>query len=151
MKPANDNGSLLAARTKQYNIPPLPYLPMGKNVLVYRMPMETKTAGGLYIAETARVAKPMGILVAAGLAALDVLSDHLVEIGDIVWFGRFHEYEEEVKRDPEGKGQTILQMKAEDVNGSVDALERVRDYEVVRVAVSDDEPDTQHIYKRVAK
>lgn len=148
MKPANDNGlgvrpgPQLGQRVKLYNIPPIPYLPMGKNVLVYRMPSETKTAGGIYITETARQAKPMGILVSAGLAAHEVMQDHLIEIGDVVWFGRFHEYEEEVKRDPEGKGQTILQMKIEDVLGSVDALERVREYAIER------NEDEQLIYVR---
>lgn len=146
MKPANDNGNMLSARMKHYEIPDLPYLPSGSNVLVYRLPSETKSAGGIIIAETARVARPMGVLVGAGLAARDVMADHLMELGDIVWFGRFHEYEEEVKRDPEGKGKTILQMKIADVLGSVDALERVRGYVVVREVVSGDEE--QFVYKR---
>lgn len=140
MKPANDNGSLLEQRRKLYGIPETPYLPMAKNVLVFRMPSETRTAGGLYIAETAQEPKPMGVLVAAGLAAHDVLSDHLVEIGDVVWFGRWAGWEKEVQRDPEGKGKQILQMKVEDVLGSVDALERVARYEI------DLNEEGEHVY-----
>lgn len=116
--------SLATERAKMYGIPSAPYLPMGKNVLVFRLPSESRTAGGLYIAETAQDPKPMGVLLDAGLAARDILADHLVEIGDIVWFARFAGWEKEVQRDPEGKGKSILQMKVEDILGSVDALER---------------------------
>lgn len=140
MKSANDNGSRMEERRKMYGIPETPYAPMGKNVLVFRMPSETRTAGGLYIAETAQEPKPMGVLVAAGLAALDVLSDHLVEIGDVVWFGRFAGWEKEIQRDPEGKGKQILQMKVEDVLGSVDALERIARSDI------DLNEDGEHIY-----
>ncbi len=124
MKPANDNGSLLASRMKTYDIPDPPYLPMGKNVLVFRLPSETKSAGGIIIAETAQEPKPMGVIIAAGLQAMEILRDHLIFEGDIVWFGRFAGWEREVQRDPAGKGKSILQMKVEDVLGSVDALER---------------------------
>lgn len=117
--------SLLSERSKMYGIPSAPYLPMGKNVLVFRLPSESRTSGGLYIAETAQEPKPMGVVVEAGLAARDVMADHLVEIGDIVWFARFAGWEKEIQRDPEGKSKQILQMKVEDVLGSVDALARL--------------------------
>lgn len=130
----------LEARRKLYGIPEAPYLPMGKNVLVFRLPSETRTAGGLYIAEIAQEPKPIGVLVAAGLAALDVLADHLVEIGDIVWFARFAGYEREVARDPEGKAKEILQCKVEDVLGSVDALERRKTCDI------DLNEEGEHIY-----
>jgi chaperonin GroES len=135
--------SKLEERRKLYGIPETPYLPMGKNVLVFRMPSETRTAGGLWVAESAQEPKPMGVLVAAGLGALDVMADHLVELGDVVWFGRFAGWEKEIQRDPEGKGKQILQMKVEDVLGSVDALERVPAYEAVR-----DSETGEHIYQR---
>ena len=116
----------LAERRKQYDIPELPYLPAGKVVLVFRLPNETKTAGGLFIAETAQDPKTMGVLVGAGLEALDILRDHLIEIGDIVWFGKFEGWEHEVKRDAENKGKQINQFKVDGILGSVDALERVQ-------------------------
>lgn len=138
--------SQFSERVKQYGIPPIPYLPQGKNVLVFRVPNETRTAGGLYIAETAQEPKPCGILVGAGLAARDVMADHLIEIGDEVWFGRFAGWEKEVARDPEGKGKAILQMKIEDVLGSVDAIERFDDHTIARDLDPESETYGEHYY-----
>lgn len=116
--------SRLEERTRIYGIPEIPYLPMGKNVLVFRLPNETVSAGGIFLAESAQEPKPMGVLVAAGISALEIFGDHLVEIGDIVWFARFAGYEKEIQRDPEGKGKQILQCKVDEILGSVDAIER---------------------------
>lgn len=132
--------SRLAERARMYSIPEIPYLPMGKNVLVFRLPSETRTAGGLYIADNAQEPKPMGVIVGAGLAAIDVMTSALIELGDIVWFGRFAGWEKEIQRDPEGKGKQILQMKIEDVLGSVDAIERAQRCDI---ALNDDD---QHVY-----
>ncbi len=116
----------LEERQKQYGIPPIPYLPAGKVVLVYRLPSETRTAGGLFIAETAQEPVSQGVLLSAGLEALDVLKDHLIEIGDVVWFGKFEGWETEVQRDPENRGKQINQFKVDGVLGSVDAIERLQ-------------------------
>lgn len=136
--------SKLDERIKQYGIPPIPYLPAGKNVLIYRLPTETRTAGGLFIPDAVGEPQPMGVLLSAGLAARDVMVDHLIEVGDVVWWGRFAGWEKEVERDPENKGKKILQMKIEDVLGSVDAIERVKDYDIV--LEDDGEGGEQHVY-----
>ncbi len=120
----------LAARIREYGIPKPPYLPMGNNVLVYRIPSETRTAGGLYVPDEHQEPKPMGVLIGAGLAARDVMESSLIELGDIVWFGRFAGWEKEVERDPANAGKSVLQMKIADVLGSIDALERVGGYEI---------------------
>ena len=135
--------SKLAERIKKYGIPAIPYLPKGKNVLVFRLPSEEVTAGGIILAEDAKEPKTYGVLVKAGLAALDEMRDHLIELGDIVWFGRFAGWEKEVQRDPMGKGKSIMQMKIEDINGSVDGLERENDY-----TVEYDEETGQHYYEK---
>lgn len=134
--------SVLEKRRKEYDIPELPYLPVGNNVLVYRLPSETVSKGGIIYAEVAQEPKPCGVLVGIGLAALDKLSDHLVELGDVVWFGRFAGWEKEIARDPEGKSKSIIQMKAEDVLGSIDALERVKNYRIETTEFD------QHVYVR---
>jgi chaperonin GroES len=130
-------------RRKKHGIPPNPYLPMGKNVLVFRLPAEEVTAGGIIIADSAKEPKPYGVLVGAGLAALDVMGDHLIELGDIVWFGRFAGWEKEIERDPEGKGKVILQCKIEDILGSVDALDRIKNCTVEK------SEDGTHYYEPV--
>jgi chaperonin GroES len=138
--------SKLGQRIEEYGIPSIPYLPQGKNVLVFRIPSETRTAGGLYVPDEHREAKPMGVLLAAGLGARDVMADHLIDVGDVVWFGRFAGWEKEVQRDPEGKGKQILQLKIDDVLGSVDALERAEEYEIC--VVQDGENAGQHYYQK---
>lgn len=125
----------LSERVEKYKIPPIPYLPSGKTILVWRLESEEKN-GLIYVPEEHREVKDIGILLAAGLTARDVFADHLIEIGDICWFGRFAGTERTVKRAEGEKGQKILSMKVEDVLGSVDALERVKDYAIVR----DDKP-----------
>ena len=115
---------------KQYDIPDVPYLPLGKVCLVFRMPSEEKTAGGLYVPEDNRGPKSYGVLVAAGLAAREILRDALIEIGDIVHFGRYEGDESEFKRVAASSGIKLLQLKVEGILGSVDALKRVTEYEI---------------------
>ena len=137
---------LLAERRRTYDIPELPYLPCGKVVLVFRLPNETRTSGGLFLAETAQEPKTMGVLVGAGLEAMDILKDHLIEIGDIVWFGKFEGWEHEVKRDAENKGKQINQFKVDGILGSVDAIERVQGKNPTHRLVYDAEAG-QHKYE----
>ncbi len=120
--------SLLDEKRKAYSIPDAPYGPKGKVCLVYRLPPETRTAGGLYIAEAHQEPKPTGILIAAGLAARDEMKDHLIELGDQVFFGRFAGYDQEIARDPENKGKAISQLMISDIHGSVEAIEREKDH-----------------------
>lgn len=137
--------SLLDKRRKELGIPEIPYLPIAKNVLIYRLPEEERTAGGLYVPESNREPHSKGVLLAAGLGALDILYAHLVEIGDVVWFGRFAGWEKEVERGATEKGAKILQAKVEDVLGSVDAIARAREYRIVL-----DADEGEHSYERKA-
>lgn len=142
--------SKLAARIEEFDIPPIPYLPLGKNVILFRMPAETTTAGGLIIPETEWQPKPEGVLLAAGLNALDILRDNLIELGDVVWFGRFAGWDKEVKRDPANKGKAVVQMKVEDILGSVDAVSRVYGGRATHHIDFDSDADDgngQHVYK----
>lgn len=129
---------------KDYDIPNAPYLPMGKTCLVFRMPAEEKTAGGLYIPEEHAGPKSYGVLVAAGLQAREILRDALIEIGDVVHFGRFEGQESEFKREAAASGRYLLQLKVEGILGSVDALDRIKEYEIEE----NDEGDL--VYKRKA-
>jgi len=123
--------TILEKRIKLYDIPEIPYLPMHKDVLVFRMPDEEQSAGGIFIPKTNAEPKSYGVLVAAGLGALDVLWPNLVEVGDIVWFGTYEGEEKEITREVGSEGKKLLQMKVEGIRGSVDAVERARDFAVV--------------------
>lgn len=120
-----------AALRKELDIPALPYLPLGKNVLIFRLEGEEKTKGGIYVPDEHREVKSRGILLAAGLAARDVLADGLIEIGDEVCFAHFAGRDREVEKREGRAPSKILECKVEDVLGSVDALERVKDYDIV--------------------
>lgn len=123
--------SKLDERRKKYNIPPAPYGCFGDDIIVYRLPYEEKV-GMIYLPQNDE-AEPesRGVLVAAGLGALDVLADHLGEVGDIVWFGTF---DGEEKHAGAGKKGRFLQMKISAIRGSEDKLEREQNYTVVRDA-----------------
>jgi chaperonin GroES len=119
--------SKLDERRTKYSIPALVYLPRGKTVVVWRLPSEVKTAGGLFIPGTAEQIKSRGILLACGLQARDLLGDDLVEVGDEVYFTRYGA----VERDLDGPGSAkLLELKAEDILGSADGLERVKGYDI---------------------
>jgi co-chaperonin GroES (HSP10) len=132
---------------RRYDIPEAPYLPMGKVVLVFRMPVEEKTAGGLFVPATNAEPKQYGVLVAAGLQAREIMRDALIEIGDVVWFGRFEGQEKEISREIAEKGRYLLQMKVEGVLGSVDALKRVDSYDVA----TDEEGNLSYQRKTIMK
>jgi len=120
--------SLLDEKRKKYGIPALSHGCKGKVVLVYRLPPETMTAGGLYVPEEHQEQKRYGILLAAGLTARDEMRDHLIELGDTVFFGRFAGDVEEIKRDPENRGKAISTMMIADIHGSVEQLAREEDH-----------------------
>src|SRR5262245_23550595 len=102
---------------------------MGHNVLIWRLGGEEKTAGGLYVPEEHREVKSRGILLSTGLAAHDILEDALIEVGDEVCFSHWAGRDRETKERTAGeKASKILECKAEDILGSVDALERLKDY-----------------------
>jgi chaperonin GroES len=128
------------------NIPPIPYLPVGEVVLVYRLPGEEKSAGGIYKPEEYRDVLSKGILIAAGLAARDVMADALIETGDIVYFARFAGDEKEFAREAAGKGEKLLQLKVREILGSADGLERSKHYRIVLKTY--DDGTSEHVYER---
>ena len=134
----------LEEKRKKYDIPEPFYLPLGKNVLIWRIEGEEKTAGGLYVPEEHREVKTRGVLIAAGLAALDVLADNLIAVGDEVVFAKYAGRDREAPERKQGEKTTkILECKVEDVLGSVDALVRVKNYDAKR-----DGETGEHFYAR---
>ena len=130
------------------NMPAVEYGPMGKNVLLYRIEGEEKTVGGLYVPDANREIKSRGILLAAGLAALDVLADALIEIGDEVCIARFGGDDREIKRREGQAKATILECKVEDINGSVEQLERAKGYDIIRSDGDDGYEAGTHYYRK---
>lgn len=125
------------------------YLPMGKNCLVARLPPKNRTEGGLWLADTDTEAPLYGILIAAGLAARDIMKDALIEIGDVVKFGKFEGAEEEFERERLKQGKYILQVKIEGINGSVEADRRADLCDLVYD--EDDSGNGQHFWRPQAE
>ena len=66
-----------------------PGVPLGSRVLVREFAPESKTEGGLAVAETAKERYFAGVIVAAGDQAADKLYDLGVELGDEIWYGKY--------------------------------------------------------------
>ena len=87
---------LLKKRIKEYKIPPCPGQATFDNVLIFMLPDENVCRekfgkdSSIYKPETKDSADkdrcPRGVIVSAGLGAMDMLCSHGIEVGDIVWF-----------------------------------------------------------------
>ena len=147
-----DGKARLTARLSDHRVKVEPYMPMGDNVLVLRLPAPptpTKTAGGLFIPEVSQEEpepRSEGILVQAGLLARDVLRSHGIILGDHVQIGRFAGWEKEFEADKAGKStKRILQMKERDVLGSFDLWDRLFGEDPTMKIIFDPETDEHRI------
>jgi co-chaperonin GroES (HSP10) len=85
---------LLTKRVDEFNIPPWPGEACFERVIVYCLPdshaAREQTEGGIYIptqrVDTDKKRSPRGIVVSAGLKALDILRSNGMDIGELVWF-----------------------------------------------------------------
>lgn len=107
------------------------YLPAMNNVLVYRFKAEDKTKGGIIMPDTAKPVYSRGILLAMGLQAYDKLSDALIEVGDEVFLAHYAGRDrDEAARQAGQPPVSMVELKAEDVLGSIEAKQRVKDYTI---------------------
>jgi hypothetical protein len=87
--------SLLEKRIREYSIPPWPGQAMYGRIIVYRIPdkaAERRTfveGGVIEMTEEAASGRawraPRGIIVSAGLQAMDVLRGNGIGLGDMIW------------------------------------------------------------------
>ncbi len=113
----------------KHDIGPIPYLPGMNNVLVYRVVAEEKTTGGIIMPDSAKPVLSRGILLAMGLEAYDKLNDALIQVGDEVMLAHYAGRDRDVADRKEGRPPSkVLECKAEDVLGSVEAVERVKNF-----------------------
>lgn len=135
---------MAALRAKHPGMPKRPVLPQGKKVIVWRLPLVTKTAGGLFLPEEHANPEPMGILIGAGLAARDRMRDALIEMGDTVMLPRFTTNSPEVERKGAEKGKHVELLNIEDLVGSVEADERLEN----EYHIAYDEENGEHFYEK---
>lgn len=107
---------------------PIPYLPIGWRVAVIDSLADDYAKAGLIMVDDSNEAKHVGELVAAGLAALDVLHSHGIRVGDTIIWGKFAGVWEDWKTVENGKTKItkVLYMSVNDILGSLDLADRVR-------------------------
>jgi len=125
---------LLAKRIGELGIPPWPAQAMFERVLIYRIPDEeaaSETYGETQILKPeTRVAvdksrSPRGIIVSAGLRALDIMRSNGMRLGELVWFSPHVPTRFEVAKDDGGQPVEFYFMNVGDVIMSEDVLERL--------------------------
>lgn len=138
--------SLLDDRIKEYDIPPLPYEPFGDRIVVYMIP-EAKTKRDTYI-EGGRIHMPevvksneerasaRGILIGAGLRAMDSLRGYGIELGMLLWVSRLSPWRHVVDRTEKGEVEMMF-LSVGDIVGCEDVL-KARQGGKVSVQVGDD-------------
>ncbi len=92
--------------------------PLQDRIIVKRVEEETKTAGGIFIPETAKEKPQRGKVVAAGNGKKTEDGKVLpldVKVGDIVLFGKYSGQSVKVE------GEELLVMREEDIMGVIEA------------------------------
>lgn len=139
---------LLRERIVQYDIPPAPGAINFEDVLIFQVPDQEWSSekwssdSTLYKPEYVQDADkrkcPRGIIVSAGLKALDIMRDHGMQLGEMVLFSpnSFHRFQ--VKRTGDGKMVEFPFMHISDVHISEDIPSRLAagELEMVRVGRS---------------
>src|SRR3990167_5395868 len=129
--------SLLEKRIEEFQLPRCPYQPAFDRIAVVVVP-EDKAARDSFI-KGGVIVKPKqtkdwetntsarGVLVAAGLGALDVLRSHGMEVGHVVWVARLSPWRHVIERSEKTGGDVeMLFMRVGDIVGSEDTLKTVQ-------------------------
>lgn len=142
---------LLAKRVNELGIPAWPGQACFERVIVYRIPDEGSAsekfaADGVIIKpetrrETDKDRSPRGVVVSAGLAAMDVLISNGMQLGELVWFAPHVPFRFEVGKRSDGTPWEFYFMNVGDIVLSEDILQRVVDGDLKLTKT-----DKQHVY-----
>ena len=125
---------LLEKRVNELDIPAWPGQACFERVIIYRIPDEEsaseKTEGGLWKAPSRvdidKDRSPRGVVVSAGLEAMDVLVSNGMQLGELVWFAPHVPFRFVVGRKNNQDIQFYF-MNVGDIVLSEDLLQRVAD------------------------
>lgn len=117
---------LLDRRIKEHDISMPHFQMVYDNVAIHRINRDTvnKTAGGLYTPSVAQ--ENRGVLLSAGLKALDILFAAGIEIGHIVHWGQWVGTEKQLRDSGAYKGEVLI-LKAHDITASEDLLSDINE------------------------
>jgi hypothetical protein len=144
--------TLLSEQIRKYKLPMWPYQPAYDRIVVYMLPedmatRDTYAKGGVVVKPDAvksqqKTVTPRGIIVAAGLGAMDHLRSNCIDLGHIVWVARFSPWRHVVERTTEGDIEFMF-LRSGDIVGSETLLDLIREGKVDAVVGE----DGRHQYK----
>lgn len=117
---------LLVERAREWGFDIPSDAPFADRIIVWRLPPFEKTEGGIFMPDSFQDTNVFGVLVAAGMQALDTLESNGVTLGHIVKFERFAGWEHEDnlpvdRRTPEKlRGARFLHLNSRNILTSVD-------------------------------
>lgn len=123
---------LLIERAKELGFEIPTFQPRADQVVVWRLPPLTVTHTGIIIPDDHQSPHVKGVLIAAGLKAMDSFESEGIELGHIVIFKRFAGWETNDQTPEAMRGQKLLMIHASDIIGSDDLRQ---DLEAGRVKV----------------
>lgn len=126
----------------------LPMLPSGDRVAVERLEEEEDMVGGLVIPGTDKDRNLYATVVAAGLAALDVLHDHCINIGDTVCIGRYSGVVWNFRPPGTTRSERVDIVGAKDVYGCVEMVDKVMTGDIKIELNTDGDGGLRHRYMR---
>lgn len=138
--------SLLEKRIAEYGIPMWPGEATYQTILIYRIPDEaaardTYVPDGLIVKPddvkaNTKFRSPRGIIVSAGLQAMDILRGNGMQLGEMVWMSSWTPFRFEVDTGKDGNPVEFYFMNAGNVTLSEDLL-RARQAGNIRVELRD--------------
>lgn len=125
--------SLLERRIAEYDIPDWPGEATFARILVYRIPDKAAKrntfieGGSIVMPETTQsnneFRSPRGIIVSAGLQAMDILRGNGMQLGEMIWMSSHTPWRFQVDTKEDGKDVEFYFMQAGDVTLSEDLLQ----------------------------
>jgi hypothetical protein len=104
--------TLLEKRVKEYDIPSWPGEAQFERIIVFQIPAEAdaqEKIGSLFVPQKTRDAQlaksPRGIVVSAGLKALDIMYSHGMELGEMIWLASWSPFR--VQTEVKSGGATV--------------------------------------------
>jgi hypothetical protein len=125
--------SLLDKRIAEHSIPPWPGEATFARIIVYRIPDKAASrktfvdGGSIVMPDTVHsnneFRSPRGIIVSAGLQAMDILRGNGMQLGEMIWMSSHTPWRFEVDTKIDGKPVEFYFMQAGDVTMSEDLLQ----------------------------
>jgi hypothetical protein len=134
-QPRGAMSDLLLSRMAEFDIPPWPGQALFERVVVFRVAdaasaSDTFIPDGRIVKATStrdrdEIRSPRGVIVSAGLRALEILTDHGMEVGELVWLAPHLPYRFQVGMTKEGASIEFLFCNVGDIVLSEDLLDRI--------------------------